>query len=100
MSFNESKLNNKFHHYQLYLQNKNKEDSVKLNIECFKELDKNIVESKTINQILIPSNDDSNQIIVALSFVGKLPSYTIECIHQIRIYFKGEVYLIIDDLNS
>ena len=39
-------------------------------------------------------------MIISLSFIGKLPSYTIECIHQIRIYFKGEVYLIIDDLNS
>ena len=39
-------------------------------------------------------------MFIALSFVGKLPSYIIECLHQIRIYFNEEIYLIIDDTNS
>jgi hypothetical protein len=33
-------------------------------------------------------------------FIGKLPSYIIETIHQARLYFNGDIYLIIDDLNS
>ena len=37
---------------------------------------------------------------IALSFVGKLPKYTIHCIHQIRVFYQGEIYLIIDDLDS
>jgi hypothetical protein len=37
---------------------------------------------------------------IALSFVGKLPDYTVYCIHQIRIFYQGDIYLIIDDLNS
>lgn len=39
-------------------------------------------------------------MFIALSFIGKLPKYIIYCIFQIRIFFKGEVYLIINDLNS
>ena len=37
---------------------------------------------------------------IALSFVGKLPDYTVYCIHQIRIFYQGDIYLIIDDLES
>jgi len=37
---------------------------------------------------------------IALSFVGKLPDYTVYCIHQIRIFYQGEIYLITNDLNS
>jgi hypothetical protein len=39
-------------------------------------------------------------MILALSFVGKLPSYVVECIHQCRIYFSGDIYLILNDLTS
>lgn len=37
---------------------------------------------------------------IALSFVGKLPIYTVHCIHQIRIFYEGDIYLIINDLES
>lgn len=37
---------------------------------------------------------------IALSFIGKLPEYTIYCIHQIRLYTDVEIFLIIDDLDS
>jgi len=39
-------------------------------------------------------------MFVALSFVGKLPYYIIESIHQIRLYFDGDIYLIINDLET
>jgi hypothetical protein len=39
-------------------------------------------------------------MITCLSFVGILPEYIIECVHQIRCYYNGEIYLIINDLNS
>jgi hypothetical protein len=39
-------------------------------------------------------------MFVALSFIGKLPSYIIESIHQIRIYFDKDIYLIINDIES
>jgi hypothetical protein len=39
-------------------------------------------------------------MFLALSFIGILPSYIVECVHQIRCYFDGEVYLILDDLIS
>ncbi len=37
---------------------------------------------------------------ILLSYIGILPNYTIECVHQIRLYFKGLIYLITDDLNE
>lgn len=39
-------------------------------------------------------------MIVCLSFVGILPSYIVESIHQIRCYYNEEIYLIINDLTS
>ena len=37
---------------------------------------------------------------VIYSFIGKLPEYIIETIYQLRLYYNGDVYLIIDDYNS
>jgi len=39
-------------------------------------------------------------MFVALSFIGKLPSYIVESIHQIRCFFNGDIYLIVDDIQS
>ena len=39
-------------------------------------------------------------MITCLSFVGILPEYIIACVHQIRCYYNGEIYLITNDLNS
>jgi hypothetical protein len=39
-------------------------------------------------------------MFIALSFVGKLPSYIIECIQQIRYFYNDEIYLIINDINT
>src|SRR5210317_1129575 len=37
---------------------------------------------------------------VIYSFIGKLPNYIIETIYQLRLYYDGDVYLIIDDIKS
>jgi len=34
------------------------------------------------------------------SFIGKLPDYIIESIYQTRLYYRGDIYLIIDDINN
>jgi hypothetical protein len=34
------------------------------------------------------------------SFIGSLPSYTVDSIYQARLFFKGDIYLIIDDFSS
>ena len=39
-------------------------------------------------------------MFVALSFIGKLPEYILDCIHQIRLFYDGKIVLILDDLNS
>jgi hypothetical protein len=37
---------------------------------------------------------------VVYSFIGKLPDYTYHSIKQLRNFYDGDVYLILDDLNS
>lgn len=37
---------------------------------------------------------------LVLSFVGILPKYVIDCIYQARLFYDGDIYLIINDLNS
>lgn len=37
---------------------------------------------------------------IILSFIGKLPVYIIDCIYQIRLYYNGNIYLILNDYNS
>lgn len=39
-------------------------------------------------------------MFIAYAFIGKLPSYIKETIHQSRTFFDGDIYLIIDDINS
>jgi hypothetical protein len=39
-------------------------------------------------------------MIICLSFVGVLPEYIVENIHQIRCYYDEEIYLITNDLES
>lgn len=39
-------------------------------------------------------------ITVAYSFIGQIPSYIIDSIHQCRLFHKNEIYLITNDYNS
>ena len=39
-------------------------------------------------------------MFVVLSFIGTLPNYVVDCVHQIRCFFQGDIYLILNDLNS
>jgi hypothetical protein len=39
-------------------------------------------------------------MFIGLSFIGILPKYIIDCVHQIRCYYNNDIYLIIDDYNS
>ena len=39
-------------------------------------------------------------MIIALSFIGILPSYIVEVLHQIRCFYSGDVYLILNDFSS
>ena len=39
-------------------------------------------------------------MFIGLSFIGLLPKYIIECIHQIRLYYNDDIYVIIDDYDS
>lgn len=37
---------------------------------------------------------------IILSFIGKLPNYIIDCVHQIRCFSKSPIYIIINDDQS
>jgi len=39
-------------------------------------------------------------MILIYSFIGRLPSYIIETIYQVRLYYNGDIYLILDDIHS
>ena len=39
-------------------------------------------------------------MFIGLSFIGTLPNYVVDCVHQIRCFFQGDIYLILNDLNS
>jgi len=39
-------------------------------------------------------------MFILLSFIGKLPNYIVECVHQIRLYCNNDIYLIINDFES
>jgi len=39
-------------------------------------------------------------MIIVYSFIGKLPKYIIDTVHQSRLFFDGDIYLILDELNS
>jgi len=39
-------------------------------------------------------------MFIALSFIGTLPEYIIDTVHQSRLFFFHDIYLIIDDMNS
>lgn len=39
-------------------------------------------------------------MFVLYSFIGKLPQYIIYNVYQTRLFFDGDIYLIIDDINS
>lgn len=37
---------------------------------------------------------------VVYSFIGKLPAYSVETVHQLRLFYTGPVYFILDDSAS
>ena len=63
-------------------------------------LDFNILKQEIFNDNVNGNDNDKPKMTLIYSFIGTLPSYTIESIYQTRLFFKGNIYLIIDDLNS
>jgi len=49
------------------------------------------------NKIELLKNDSMN---VVLSFIGKMPEYIIECVKQLRLFFKDSIYIIYDDVSN
>lgn len=37
---------------------------------------------------------------VVLSFIGKMPDYIYDCIKQLRLFYKGSIYVIYDDISD
>jgi hypothetical protein len=76
---------------------------VRYNKPVFREIKKDFKDFKDIKNIENEDEDKeddykyNDKMTIVLSFVGKLPSYTNECLHQIRLFFDGDIYLITDD---
>ena len=39
-------------------------------------------------------------MIIVYCFIGLLPSYAVDTVHQTRLFYKGPIYFIISDLES
>jgi hypothetical protein len=39
-------------------------------------------------------------MIIVYAFIGNLPSYCIQTVYQTRLFFNGDIYFIVSDLNS
>jgi len=39
-------------------------------------------------------------MIVAYSFIGDLPGYAVDTVHQMRLFYRGPIYFIISDITS
>ena len=39
-------------------------------------------------------------MIIAYCFIGSLPEYAIDTVHQTRLFFEGDIYFIVSDLTS
>jgi len=63
------------------------------------ELSKNPSLKQEVNK-KIKENIQDPYITIVYSFIGELPNYIIESIHQCRLYHKNKIYLITNDLNS
>ena len=59
----------------------------------------NISLYKFRNDILEQLSKLNDEINVVLSFIGTMPSYIIECIKQLRIFYKGYIYLIYSEIS-
>jgi hypothetical protein len=56
--------------------------------------------TKYRNDILDKLYETKETMNVVLSFIGKMPEYVKECIKQLRLFFKGPVYLIFSDIDK
>ena len=64
----------------------------------YQDYDNSILDFNILkNEIL---NYNNNKMTIIYSFIGTLPKYTIESIYQARLFFKGNIYLITNDLYS
>ena len=66
------------------------------NEEYFKKISFKFYSDKILNYVPEPVE----KMNVVLSFIGKMPSYIIECVTQLRLFFKDSIYIIYNDIND
>jgi hypothetical protein len=54
----------------------------------------------TIVSDIIKGGEESQSINVCYAFIGNLPSYTIEQAHQLRLFYDGPAYFILNDYEN
>jgi hypothetical protein len=50
--------------------------------------------------ILAGADTTSKDFNIVYSFIGTLPSYIVDTLYQMRLFYDGDIYLVIDDLES
>lgn len=56
--------------------------------------------SRFRQDILQKSASVNQSMNIALSFIGNMPTYIVDCIKQTRLFFNGPIYLIYSDMAS
>jgi hypothetical protein len=65
------------------------------NEEYFKKISFKFYSDKILSYVPEPVE----KMNVVLSFIGKMPSYIIECVTQLRLFFKDSIYIIYNDID-
>ena len=69
----------------------------------YEDYDNSILNFDKFKKEIFNDNDNDNEthkMSLIYSFIGTLPAYTIDSIYQARLFFRDDIYLIMDDLNS
>jgi hypothetical protein len=52
------------------------------------------------SEIISDKEFSPKKINVVYAFIGKLPSYSVDTVHQMRLFYNGPIYFIISDYDS
>jgi hypothetical protein len=72
----------------------------KLKFSYYEAQIKEAVTSLSLQKRDIRAARDTQELQIVYAFIGTLPVYTVDTVHQLRLFYDGPVYLIINDLGN
>jgi len=92
------KVKDKYNFPMIILKDWNELIGMELN---YNDFDNSMLDYNNLKAEILNLNSKSkSKMSLIYSFIGSLPSYTVDSIYQARLFFKGDIYLIIDDFSS